>query len=431
MSRIRLGIIAASTVAILGVSGVLLEGAVATNDANTIMVVQLPIVGTLNWYTTPGTQLSWWGKVTRYPKRDQFWFSSKGDEQGDRDQSLRIRFNDGAQATISGSISWEMPMDVVHLNRIHAKYGSPEAVTKQLIRTVLEKAVYTAGPLMSSTESYAERKNELLADIQEQVDLGVFETETKPQKIKDPMSGQDKTVNIVRIKMDGGRPKHVIESPLKEFGILTYNLSMNDIHYPSEVERQIAMQQQAIVGVSIAIAEAKKAEQAAITAAKQGEAEAAKAKWAQEVEKATAVTSAEKKRDVSALEVQTAMNEKKAAILRGEGEAAARKLVMSADGALDKKLATYEKVNEMYAEAIKGYNGSWVPSIVMGGSVGGAQPVSGSGASQLVDLLTIKTARDLSLDMSVPKTAKPDIDRSQADRGRAKNAALSMQSNDN
>lgn len=270
---------------------------------------------------------------------------------------------------------------------------------------------------MSSTESYAERKNELLADIQEQVDLGVFETVTMPQKVKDPMSGQDKTVNIVRVKLEGGKPKHTIESPLKEFGIITYNLSMNDIHYPDEVEKQIAMQQQAIVGVSIAIAEAKKAEQAAITSAKQGEAEAAKAKWAQEVEKATAVTSAEKKRDVAALDVQTALNEKRAAILRGEGESTARKLVMTADGALDKKLKTYEAVNALYAEAIKGYSGSWVPSIVMGGSAGGGAAASaGSGASQLVDMLSAKTAHDLALDLSVPRTGAPEV----------KNTALSL-----
>ncbi|MBX9689570.1 MAG: hypothetical protein K2X27_22865, partial [Candidatus Obscuribacterales bacterium] len=331
----------------------------------------------------------------------------KQDQGKDADESLRIRFNDGAHATISGSISWEMPMDTAHLNKIHAKYGNPDAVEKQLVRTVLERAVYTAGPLMSSTESYAERKNELLADIQDQIDLGVFETETIPQRVADPMTGQEKTVNVVKVKMEKGKPKHAVESPLSEFGIKTYNLSVNDIHYPDEVEKQIALQQQAIVGVSIAIAEAKKAEQAAITAAKQGEAEAAKAKWAQEVEKATAVTSAEKSRDVSALEVQTAENEKRAAILRGEGEAAARKLVMTADGALDKKLATYEKVNAMYAEAIKGYGGSWVPNIVMGGGAnggsGGNSSVAGSGAQQLVELLSAKTARDLSLDMSMQK----------------------------
>ncbi len=412
MKGVKTALAFAGVVLGIGISFFVLEGALATNEANTIMVVQLPILGTLNWYTTPGTQLSYWGRVTKYPKREQFWFSSKNDQGENKDESLKIRFNDGAQATISGSISWEMPMDIEHLNKIHAKYGSPDAVARQLVRTVLEKAVYTAGPLMSSTESYAERKNELLADIQEQINLGVFETETIPQKVKDPMSGQDKTVNIVRVRLENGKPKHAVDSPLKEFGISTYNLSMNDIHYPAEVEKQIALQQQAIVGVSIAIAEAKKAEQAAITAAKQGEAEAAKAKWAQEVEKATAVTSAEKKRDVSALDVETATNEKRAAILRGEGEAAARKLVMTADGALDKKLATYERVCSMYAEAIKGYGGNWVPSIVMGGSGSGNnsahsdESIAGSGAQQLVSLLSAKTAHDLSLDMTVPNLQK-------------------------
>ena len=406
---VKSGIIIGATVTGLTLATLLLLGSCATNEANSIMVVQIPILGTLNWYTTPGTQLSWWGKVTKYPKREQFWFSSKPDQGSEHDESLKIRFNDGAHGTISGSISWEMPMDNERLNRIHAKYGSPEAVEKQLVRTVLERAVYTAGPLMSSTESYAERRNELLHDIQDQIEQGVFETETIPQKMKDPMTGQEKTVNVVRIKMDGGKPKHAVESPLKEFGIQTFNLSVNEIVYPDEVEKQISMQQKAIVGVSIAIAEAKKAEQAAITAAKQGEAEAAKAKWAQEVEKATAVTSAEKKRDVSALEVQTAENEKRAAILRGEGEAAARKLVMSADGALDKKLATYERVNAMYAEAIKGYSGSWVPSIVMAGNGSGGSGSAGSGANQLVELLSAKTARDLALDLSMQKSGQKQI----------------------
>lgn len=403
--KIKQGVILGSAVVGLALTTSLLMGACATNDANSIMVVQVPILGTLNWYTTPGTQMSWWGRVTYYPKREQFWFSSKKDQGTIADESLKVRFNDGAHATISGSISWEMPMDLVHLNRIHAKYGSSDAVEKQLVRTVMERAVYTAGPLMSSTESYAERRNELLADIQDQIELGVFETETIPQKVKDPMTGQEKNINVVRVKMQNGKPTHAVESPLHEFGIKTFNICVNDIHYPDEVERQIALQQQAIVGVSIAIAEAKKAEQAAITAAKQGEAEAAKAKWAQEVEKATAVTSAEKLRDVSALAVQTAENEKRAAILRGEGEAAARRLVMSADGALDKKLATYERVNSMYAEAIKGYGGSWVPSIVMASRDGSGTGMAGSGANQLVDLLSAKTARDLSLDLSMQKSS--------------------------
>ena len=46
----------------------------------------------------------------------------------------------------------------------------------------------------------------------------------------------------------------------------------------------------------------------------------------------------------------------------------------------------------------------WVPSVVMGGG-NGAQ-TAGSGAQELIDLLTVKTAQDLGLDMRIrPPTA--------------------------
>lgn len=400
----NLGIITATTaVTTLGGLALCSNAVFAVNDASTVMVIQSPIAGTLNWYTTPGVKWRGFGKVTTYPKRDQFWFSNKGDQGKNSDESLKIRFNDGAHATISGSISWEMPVDNQHLNVIHAKYGSHQAVEQQLVRTVLEKAIYTAGPLMSSSESYAERKNELLRDIEEQIEDGVYETETIPQRVPDPMSGQLKTVNLVRLKMFNGKPVHAIDSPLKEFGIKTFNLSVNEVHYDPEVEKQIQQQQKSIVAVQIAIAAAKQAEQNAITTAKEGEAEAAKAKWAMEVQKAKAVTEAEMKLSVAELNVKTEDNNKRAAILKGEGEAAARQLVMKADGALDKKLATYEKVSEMYATAIQNYKGNWVPGIVMGGSTSG-NAASGSGAEQLIQLLNVKTAKDLALDLSVPKS---------------------------
>jgi hypothetical protein len=83
--------------------------------------------------------------------------------------------------------------------------------------------------------------------------------------------------------------------------------------------------------------------------------------------------------------------------LLGQGEAERRKLVMNADGALDKKLSTWLKAN---ADAIKGYQGQWVPSVVMGGGTNG-HALPGSGAQVLVDMLTAKTAKELGLDLGV------------------------------
>ena len=69
---------------------------------------------------------------------------------------------------------------------------------------------------------------------------------------------------------------------------------------------------------------------------------------------------------------------------------------MAADGALEQKLAAFVKVNQFYADAIAKHTGPWVPSVVMGGSTGGS-----NSALNLIDLLTVQTAKQLSLDPTV------------------------------
>ncbi len=374
-------------------------------NAGEIMVVQSPVKGTLTWHTSAGIKWQGFGTVTKYKKRTQFWFSAKGDQGASDDQSIKVRFNDKGHANLSGSVSWEMPLDETHLTLIHTNYGSQGAVEQQLIRTVVEKVVYMTGPLMSSQESAAERRNELLQFIEDQITSGIYKTQTVQEKQPDPITGQLKTVSVVKLVMDGTNIARSDVSPLKTFGILTFNPSLNEIKYDPVVEAQIVEQQKATMAVTTSAANAKKAEQDAITAGKNGEAEAAKAKWEQEVIKARVVVEAQQRLDIATLDAKAAEQTKRKLILEGEGEAQKRQLVMNADGALDKKLAAYVETNKLYADAIKGYQGNWVPGVVMGGQ-GGGQSTAGSGAMTLMELLSIKAARDLGLDMSVGGSAK-------------------------
>lgn len=388
-------------------------------DAGEILVVQSP-TGKLKLHTSPGIKYQGFGKVTIYKKREQFWFdSTKGNEKDD--ESIRIRFNDGAHATISGSVAWEMPLDDSHLILLHTKYGTHQAVEQQLIKTVIEKSIYMTGPLMSSAESYATKRNHLLYFIEDQAERGIYRTVSRDEHTKDPLTGAEKTVKVVELVRGTNTADYEreAESSLSELGLKLFNLSINEVRYDPEVEKQIQNQQKAIMDVQTAIAKAKTAEQDAITTMKQGEADAAKAKWAQEVIKATQVTeaqqklevmrlnaeadrtnawiAAQKELDVAKLKAQAAQQEKIATTLIGEGESARRKLVMDADGALEKKLEAWVKVNTIYAEAIRGYSGAWVPSVVMGGQSGSS--VAGGGAMDFINLLMAKTANDLSLDL--------------------------------
>ena len=75
-------------------------------------------------------------------------------------------------------VSWEMPVDHDHLIMIHRKFGNIKSVEQQIIRPTLESAAYTSGPLMSSTESAAEKRNLLLQYMQDQAKNGTYQTRT-------------------------------------------------------------------------------------------------------------------------------------------------------------------------------------------------------------------------------------------------------------
>jgi hypothetical protein len=372
-------------------------------NADQIVVTQDPIDGDLHWHITAGLKFQKWGRVTEYIKSSQYWFSKQEDQGDDVDQSIRIRFNDGGHARISGSYRWELPLGDSILTMLHSKFGSMRAVEQELIRPVLEKSVYMTGPLMSSKQSYAETRNDLILFIEDQAKYGIYRTESNEITGKDQMTGAEKTITVVERIKDSNAPGGFArqeESPFQTFGIKTYNLSLNAIDYDSTVERQIESQQSAIMEVQTAIAEAKKAEQKAITAEKNGQAEAAKAKWLQEVEKAKFVTLAEQQRDVARLEKEAATFTKQKDILLGQGEAERKRLVMKADGALKQKLATWLESQKAWAAAVGAYQGDWVPKTQFNGT--GAK----GGVSQpqlFMDIFNARNAQALSLDMSVPK----------------------------
>jgi len=358
------------------------------NDANEIMVIQSPISGDLTWHTTAGVKWQGFGKVSLYPKREIYEFDTP------------VRFNDGGHGKMNGSVSYELPLDEKNLSNMHMKFTNINNLENHLIATIVNKAIYMTGPLMSSKESYAEKRNYLIQYVEDQIQNGVYKTVSKEVKTTDQMTGAEKNITVVEICMKNGVPDRQEEAAMNAFGIKTFNFAINALPYDQAVEEQIKGQQQIMMDVQTAIASAKKAEQNAITVAKEGEANAAKAKWAQEVIKAQAVTEAEQKKEVAKLERDAAEFKKQEQILLGQGEAERKKLVMSADGALEKKLDVYQTINLRYAQAIEKFSGNWVPTVVMGSSS------NSTGANDLIEMLKAKTAMDLGLDMTIPGRSK-------------------------
>lgn len=406
--------LAISVVVLIG--GLVSIGQIVENlDAHELMVVQSPVSGELTVYTEPGIKYQGFGKVTKYPRRAEYGFSVRdmqpNGQPGPRDTSKRLRFNDGGHGNLYGAVSWEMPLKPEQIIKIHKTFGSADGVENQAVAKMIDAAVYLAGPLMSSTESSGERRAELVQYINDQAENGVYVTHARSIITRDQANVEKQTLVTEIIRDANGQPKRQQGSILGEFDIKLLPLSINELKYDRIVEDQIAQRQKATTEVQIAQANARKAQQDAITVEEQGKATAAKAKWDQETIKAKEVTKAEQEKqvaetqarqryEVAKLDAQAAEQYKKEQILKGEGEGTRKRLVLEADGALEKKLEALVQMNKDQWTAISSYSGQWTPSVVMGGTMNAG---NNNSANALIELLTAKTAKDLGVDLSVPQ----------------------------
>ncbi len=389
-------------VALIG-SLILISNMVTTVAADEIVIKQDIMGGQLHVWDTPGVHWQNFGTLTRYKRSAQLWFSQKEDEGKKTDDSIKVRFNDGGHGNISGSLRYSLPVDQNKMIQLHQTYHSMEAIDHELIRQVVNKSVFMSGPLMSSRESYAEKRADLINYITDQIVYGVYRTEHDQIKTTDPLTGQEKTVDIVRPKAHPGAPNGVEreeDSPIQRFSMNATNITINGIEYDVEVEKQIQQQQQAIMAVQQAIVNARKAEQDTLTVEQQGKAAAAKAKWDQEVQKATAVTAAEqekavavtkatKDKEVAALSLETARLSAQETVTTAKAEADAKRLQVTANNNLQERLNAYVKVNEVWADAYGKQRQT--PDVQMGGA--GA----GNPTATAMEVLAVKAARDLAV----------------------------------
>lgn len=274
-----------------------------------------------------------------------------------------------------------MPIDNKTILKLHTDFGSLENIEQMLIKQVLTKSVYMTGPLMSSKESAAERRNDLLSFIEDQSINGVYKTKQVDKKIIDELE-KEKIVTIVEIIKDNkGMFLRNEKSLVRDYGVSLQGLALNSIYYSDDVEKQIKLQQNLTMQVQTSIANAKKSIQDAITTEQKGKADAAKAKWDQEVIKAKLVTEAQQKKEIAYLESQTAQLNAKTVRTDADAQSYANaKLVAAGLSPLDR--AEYDMKTKIgVAEALSKIQ---LPSTYFSGSTGNG------GASMLESILGAK-----------------------------------------
>jgi hypothetical protein len=367
-----------------------------TNDAGYYKILQRPVIGTMKAFTSPGMFIQGFGDVFIYKASDIIYFSKHDNEGRNSDDSIEVRFNDGATAKVTGNVRIDLPLNSDSLIDIHKHFRSYDSLIKDTIKQVVAESTILTASLMTAEESCTTKRAQFSQLASDQLINGIYLTEAEQVAVKDPKTGEQVIKQVVRIKRDGKGLAERKESVLAKYSIKVGQFVVKDIDYEPTVAEQIKLKQQSIMQVVSAKANAEKAIQDRLTAEEVGRKNVAVAKYEQEVEKAKAVTSAEKELEVAKLQKLAAEQNKIAMILKAEGEGEYRRKLMVADGALDKKLATYEKVQGMWADAFAKHAHRLTPDIIMGG----AANVASNAATQMMEFMGIKAAKDLMFTLS-------------------------------
>jgi len=387
---------------------------IETTDAQEYKMLQKAVTGTLSPQMSAGTFLQLFGTVTAYDRAGTVWFSSSSAEGGDGATvgPINVRFNDGGTADVNGSVRYGLSPNGEFLKEIKRRYGTDENLIHAGITQVVNEAIILTGSLMNSEKSYTARAqfSEMARD---QIVNGVYLTESKITETKDELTGQLTEKLTVTVKIDTltGNPMRK-PNPLAQYGISFSQCVIKEIAYEKGVLSLIEKKREYLMKIAAKRAEAENAIQERKTATEIGKRNVTEREYAALVikkeavinadrNKAVAETIAHQKLEVAKLDKQAASQEKLANILRGQGEAERKRLVLQADGALEKKLMTFEKVNEFWAKAYSQRN---VPQWVMGGTGGGTG--SNTDATDFSAMLGMMIAKDMGLDMTMKSGAK-------------------------
>ena len=383
-------------IAILSLAFVCCLGRIGEDVKNEQIVInQFPFTGRMEYWTSPGYKWQWFGKTTHYYKTNQVWFNNitstdKGEltTYGLENPAFPITYADKGKGFVLGSVRIELPKTEEHLNLIQEHYGSEERLMEELIKPTIGKVILACGPLMTSLESVAEKRNDLIAYATDQLNNGIYATTTRTVERLNSITNELEKIQQAEIIYDeNGNPKRNEESPFVKYGLKVSQLAIADLKYETATNNQIARQREADMDIISAKAEAAKAIQQTIKIEEEGKQRAAEAKWKQEAIKAAEVTKAEQAYEVARLQALEAKEIAKKIEQEGAAKAAANRQLVAA-GLTPAERAEWDyKTAVGVAEALSKSQVRWVPEVMIAGQNGNSfNPLDAVGYNYLLDI---------------------------------------------
>jgi hypothetical protein len=276
-------------------------------NEDTQFTVKQPISGEMSVVDRGGYYYKGMATIWKWNKFEDFYFSRSDQEGGDRDESIRITFNDGGQADVSIYTRIELPMDEearILFNRQFS--GNPENI-KSAIRSHLINCLKNTAPMMQSSEHQSARKTEFDAHVYDQLVKGLYQMQKEAVKTLDETdtTGKEITVYVTNIITgEDGAPVIAKKSPLDQYGIKISQFSITGVEYDPKTRELFAAKKESSLLAEKSKAERIQETQQRLMVEEKGLREKAEIEAVANVEKAEAVIKAEKEKEMAEIAAQ-------------------------------------------------------------------------------------------------------------------------------
>lgn len=287
------------------------------NETQNWQIVQAP-GGSVRVQDDAGYYMSNFANVYTWPRARQMeWGKEKGEE-------IRVTFNDGGTARLTGSIRYRLPVKSEDRIRLHKEFNGSVDNVDRAVFSHLVNCIKVSGPVMSSSENQSARKAEFNFLVHEQLQKGLFESRKIEQILKDKTDEKGEPITVFAteiVKNDQGLPVIQQPSPLMEYGIEVVQFSIEETNYDDTTLKQFEAKKGAFLAAEKSKAEREQEVQQRLMIIEKGlreraeveaEANKDKAKLVIEADRAVEVAKKEKEQATVVAEREVAIAEQQA-----------------------------------------------------------------------------------------------------------------------
>lgn len=425
-ARAGLSLWAAACIALAGIGVMLMNGAIYYAEPGFNYLVQYP-TGTQIGETTPGYHFKFWGSAIPFKK----FITVKASRGRDNAVSASIppieaRFTDAVVADVEVTARFQLPTATDKFLEMALAYRAQENLENSTLVPVLREVVRNSARTMTAQDYIAGKGGEFENAILDQLRYGTYILDIKEMRPEgktkiadaevDRVIDQSQMVRYEVKKMIDPETKEIIRKPtaLVDYQIIVSQSNVSNVDPEQKFKDMLALQRDAAAQASVKKQEAKRAEYEKQKIIAEGEAAKAQIRVEQEKDQITKLIAAEtaKKEAEIALQEARIQKEKEKELaekvkIAADAEAYKKRKVLEADGALEMKLATIEKVADKIA---RGWAERKVPqTVIVTGGGGDAAQYTGSPEEVKIMLgmmLAEMAKNQLATDLNIPRGAR-------------------------